>query len=132
MNKSPLAAQAALSGLLTPLAGAILTFYSGSQPSSPSVALGASNLALVVTTIAAFGPVNLTGTQAIAYATFGASLYTVLNSGNASFARAVGPSGTLLDFSVATAGADINLITVALAAGAPFFPPILSIGMTYP
>lgn len=108
-------------------AGALLRIYDGTQPTNADTALGAqvklAELALSATPFAAAGSHQIVAnaiTSAAAVATGTAAWGTLTTSAGV----------RVMDFSVGTAGADLNFDSVAFASGATIAVTSLSLSLS--
>lgn len=104
---------------ITTLAGASckLRIYSGTQPADANTALSGNTLLAELTCNATFAPSASGGVLTLNSITQDS---TADNTGTATFFRLLKSDGTtvVMDGSVGTSGADLNLNSVAISAGA--------------
>ena len=118
------AAIAACDGVVDLLDGgagaALVRIYDGAQPANPDVAIGGQTLLAELTcTDPAFGAAADAGPGGRATANAVTDDASANATGTASWFRAVTSAGTaVIDGSVSTSGADLNLNSVAISAGA--------------
>lgn len=97
---------------------ALLRIYSGTRPATADTALSGNTLLAQLTCNATFAPASSAGVLTLNAITQDASADA---TGTATFARLVKSDGTtvVLDCSVGTSGADINLNTTSIVAAGP-------------
>jgi hypothetical protein len=94
--------------------GSIIRIYSGSQPANANTAITTQTLLVPLVVSGTFGT-DTNGTITLSTVTNG----TAVATGTASFFRIVKSDGTtvVMDGSVATSGADMNLNNTSIASG---------------
>jgi hypothetical protein len=94
--------------------GSIIRLYDGTQPTNANTAISTQTLLVSLTVAGSFGT-DSNGTITLGSVTSG----TAVASGTASFFRIVKSDGTtvVMDGSVGTSGADMNLNTTTVASG---------------
>lgn len=119
------AAQAAVDAVAAKCNSGTLKIYTGSQPTDANTALGSQTLLATLTLSAtAFGSSSASGSAGSKVVTATANTITDDSSadatGTAAWFRVLKSDGTsiVFDGSVGTSGADLNLATVSIVAGA--------------
>lgn len=94
--------------------GCLIRLYNGTQPANANTAISTQTLLVTLTISGAFGT-DSNGTLTLGSVTNG----TAVASGNADFFRIFKSDGTtvVMDGSVGTSGADLNLNTTTVASG---------------
>lgn len=94
--------------------GCLIRLYNGTQPANANTAISTQTLLVTLTVSGAFGT-DSNGTLTLGSVTNG----TAVASGTADFFRIVKSDGTtvVMDGSVGTSGADLNLNTTTVASG---------------
>lgn len=131
------AAQAAVDALAALCNSGTLKIYDGSQPTDANTALGAQVLLATLTLgSTAFGASSASGSAGSKIVTATANSITDDSSadatGTAAWFRVLKSNGTskVMDGSVGTSGADLNLATVSIVAGADIAITSFTITMT--
>jgi hypothetical protein len=131
------AAQAAVDALAALCNSGTLKIYDGSQPTDANTALGAQVLLATLTlSSTAFGASSASGSAGSKIVTATANTITDDSSadatGTAAWFRVLKSNGTskVMDGSVGTSGADLNLATTAIVAGADIAITSFTITMT--